>query len=98
MPRQKDKLPRGIWYEVKKKRYRVRLYRNNSPFLFGYYPDIHEAIAALAKLRYQLKEIPKLKRNQKEERKLHKPNIAGILQTITEDIFRHPGSKRIAKK
>jgi hypothetical protein len=41
---------RGIWYEAKYKRYRVRLYRYRKAFLAGYFKTEAEAEAALEAL------------------------------------------------
>ena len=91
-------LPRGIYYEEKKRRFRVRLYRNNSTFVGGYFPTSELALAAWVALKAKLDAIPKLKRNQKETRRTFLPSIAGIFHTIREDLLRAPGSKRVAKK
>lgn len=40
------RIPRGIWYEAPRKRWRVRLYQNKQAFLIGYftsYKAAHEA-------------------------------------------------------
>lgn len=58
----------GIWYEVTRKRYRVRLYHKGKVVWLTYHPTLKEAMSALADAReykknYALK--PKLKSDSK---------------------------------
>lgn len=58
-----EPLPRGIWYEAARDRYRVRLYRNKIPYLVGYYKTRCEAESALLGLRSKIKGITKHRHN-----------------------------------
>jgi len=91
-------LPRGIFYEKKKRRYRVRLYRNNCVHFGGYYRSYAEAEAAWEKLKRKLRRIPKLARNAKPEHKIFAPDLHGISKAIKAEKFRNPNSVRVAKK
>jgi hypothetical protein len=80
-----DRLPRGIWYEAHKKRYRVRLYRNHVPHLKGYYATREEAELALEELRTALREIPKRrKRGEGSEEPVHEASFSGVIQALRE--------------
>lgn len=59
------KLPKGIWYEVSKRRFRVRRYHNKVTYLKGYYRTFDRAAAALHELNEELSLIPKEKRNRR---------------------------------
>lgn len=56
-------LPRGIWYEAERNRYRVRLYRNKIPYLVGYYRSLPDAQDALENLRGKIQRIRKCRHN-----------------------------------
>lgn len=58
-------LPRGIWYEKEKKRYRVRRYHNKVAYLKGYYRTLSEAKNALEELSAELSKIPKLSKRRR---------------------------------
>ena len=51
-------LPRGMWYDVEKQKFRVRLYRNRRPLHGGYHSDIEAAIHALVELENLREQIP----------------------------------------
>jgi hypothetical protein len=55
-------LPKGIWYEAPKRRFRVRRYHNKVTHLKGYYRTFNAAQAALNELNEELALIPKEKR------------------------------------
>lgn len=59
------KLPKGIWYEAPKRRFRVRRYHNKVTYLKGYYRTFDRALAALNELNEELTLIPKEKRNRR---------------------------------
>lgn len=59
------KLPKGIWYEAPKRRFRVRRYHNKVTYLKGYYRTFDQAQAALNELNDELSLIPKEKRNRR---------------------------------
>lgn len=52
-------LPKGLWYEARYERYRVRLYQAGRAYLAGYYPTEREARSALRKLQERLKTQPR---------------------------------------
>lgn len=58
------KLPRGIWFEAARERYRVRKYRNGKPHLV-YCKTEAQARAALKDLEQALKAEPKLRRGER---------------------------------
>lgn len=59
-------LPKGIWYEAPKRRFRVRRYHNKVTYLKGYYRTYDRASAALEELNAELALIPKEKRTRRE--------------------------------
>lgn len=59
------KLPKGIWYEADKHRYRVRRYHNKVAYLKGYYKTYEEAKAAWEELGEHLARVPKLPRRKR---------------------------------
>lgn len=61
------KLPKGIWYEAPKRRFRVRRYHNKVTYLKGYYRTFDRAQAALNELNEELTLIPKEKRNRRTD-------------------------------
>ncbi len=42
-----DNLPKGIWYEAQRQRYRVRIYRKDVVQHLSYHETLEEAIEAL---------------------------------------------------
>lgn len=56
------RLPRGIWFEASKTRYRVRLYKNGVSYLRGYFASLEDARVALNNLREELERVPTLPR------------------------------------
>lgn len=70
-------LPRGIWYEPDRNRYRVRLYRRSQVVWRSYHFHIEEALEALSSaLQAQTTWIP-------ENKKVPKPHPQNII-----DLFR----------
>jgi hypothetical protein len=59
------KLPKGIWYEAPKRRFRVRRYHNKWTYHKGYYRTFDRALAALNELNAELALIPKEKRHRR---------------------------------
>jgi hypothetical protein len=59
-------LPKGIWYEAPKRRYRVRRYHNKITYLKGYYRTYGAACAAMDELNAELSMIPKEKRQRRK--------------------------------
>jgi hypothetical protein len=60
------RLPKGLWYEAPKRRYRVRRYHNKVTYLKGYYRTLDEAVAALDVLNAELALIPKDRRSSRK--------------------------------
>ena len=77
----KGTLPRGIWYEAPKKRFRVRKYRNGVSYLKGYYRTFEEAELALKELDDYLDSIPKKRKKRSDASELD-PSLAGTTQSI----------------
>ena len=63
------KIPRGVWYEADRDRWRVRRYRNNKAYLAGYFATKHEAVLALASLDAKLERIPKIRCARRDNKK-----------------------------
>lgn len=59
-----ETLPRGIWYEAPKRRFRVRKYHNGISYLKGYYRTFDRAQEALAQLEGYLATIPKSRKKR----------------------------------
>lgn len=78
-----DELPRGIWYEAPKRRFRVRKYHNKVSYLKGYYRTFEEAKAALEELEAYLATIPK-ERKKRTAKPVSEPTLAGTADAIRE--------------
>jgi len=76
-------LPRGIWYEAPKRRFRVRKYHNKIAYLKGYYRTFAQAEIALAELETYLDSIPK-ERKKRTARVVHQPTLAGTAGAIRD--------------
>jgi hypothetical protein len=76
-----EKLPRGIWFDEEKKRYRVRRYRNGKPYL-RYRRTKEAAIAAYDDLAKELAKIPKLSREQMKRGVVPKASFAGLAKAM----------------
>lgn len=74
-------LPKGIWYEAPKRRFRVRKYRNGVSYLKGYYRTFEEAERALKELDNYLNNIPK-QRKQRTGSSVPDASLAGATQSI----------------
>lgn len=46
-----EKLPRGLWYDGERDRWRVRVYRRNRPIHVSYHKTYVEAVIALAQAK-----------------------------------------------
>jgi hypothetical protein len=46
-----EKLPRGVWYDDERARYRCRVYRNNNVYHLSYHDEAIEAIATLKRVK-----------------------------------------------
>lgn len=78
------KLPRGVWYEHARKRYRVRLYRNHTTFHAGYFDNEEDALSALESLKHRLASVPKHKRNAKAVGRVPSVNVGDMLRASRE--------------
>lgn len=54
-----SRLPRGLWYENAKRRYRVRRYHNKVVYGPYYFRTLEAAVARLNELNEELAAIPK---------------------------------------
>ena len=76
-----EELPRGIWYEAPKRRFRVRKYHNGVSYLKGYYRTFDDAQAALTELETYLSTIPK-QRKKRETSSPPDPSLSGTAKSI----------------
>lgn len=76
-----EELPRGIWYEAPKRRFRVRKYHNGVSYLKGYYRTFAEAREALTELEAYLSTIPK-QRKKRESSSSPDPSLSGTAKSI----------------
>lgn len=76
-----EELPRGIWYEAPKRRFRVRKYHNGVSYLKGYYRTYAEAEAALEELVSYLSTIPK-ERKKRESSSPPDTSLSGTAKSI----------------
>lgn len=85
-------LPRGVWYEADRDRYRVRLYRNKIPYLVGYYKTQADAEAALAGLRSKIQTIRKHRHNAAQ--RVPCSTFRDVAGSVHEDRERDPREYR----
>jgi hypothetical protein len=78
---QQEQLPRGIWYEAPKRRFRVRKYHNGVSYLKGYYRTFDEARVALTDLESYLSTIPK-QRKKKAASPSPDPTLSGTAKSV----------------
>ena len=79
-------LPRGVWYEPSRDRYRVRLYRNHKTYRAGYFDNLEDALKAFEELREMVNKIPKNKRNYRSSGRVPQANdVADMLRAAKED-------------
>ena len=76
-----EELPRGIWYEAPKRRFRVRKYHNGVSYLKGYYRTFDDAQEALTELEEYLSTIPK-QRKKRESSSQPDPTLSGTAKSI----------------
>ena len=76
-----QELPRGIWYEEPKRRFRVRKYHNGVSYLKGYYRTFDEAQVAHDELVGYLSTIPK-QRKKRENSSSPDPTLSGTAKSI----------------
>lgn len=78
-----ETLPRGIWYEAPKRRFRVRKYHNKVAYLKGYYRTFEQAVSALYELEEYLSNIPKV-RKERRSKPVTRPTLGGTADSIRE--------------
>ncbi len=78
-----ETLPKGVWYEAPKRRFRVRKYHNRISYLKGYYRTYEQAKVALTELESYLSTIPK-ERKKREAKPVHEPTLAGTADAIRD--------------
>jgi hypothetical protein len=71
-------LPRGIWYEAGRGRYRIRRYRNGRSYLH-YRLTEDEALVALATVDEQLSKIKKMRREERRAGPVPVSSFSGML-------------------
>ena len=57
-----SRFPKGLWYETKRRRYRVRRYHNKVVYGPYYYRTLDQALFKLKEVNAMLEEIPKIRR------------------------------------
>jgi hypothetical protein len=84
------RLPAGIWWDAKKNRYRVRLYKNRVSHLCGYFKTFHQATKALQELKVRLSHIPAVRRRKRmrvgqyNTAPTHEATLGGLARSIRE--------------
>lgn len=58
-----SRFPKGLWYETKRRRYRVRKYHNKVVYGPYYYRVLEDALIKLAEVNTMLDGIPKERRS-----------------------------------
>lgn len=82
MTKEKQHMPRGLWYEESRQRYRVRLYRNQRCYQ-SYFKTYDEAIKKYEEIQKRISKIPK-KHTTPIGSVLHKKaSIESLTETIT---------------
>lgn len=71
-------VPRGIWYEADRDRYRVRRYRNGRAYLH-YCPTEEEALATLAAVNEELSKIKKMRREERRAGPVPVGSFSGMI-------------------
>lgn len=74
-------LPRGIWFEADRARYRIRRYRNGRAW-YQYRPTLEEALTAFAEMSAMVAKIPKLRRGERMAGPVPVSSFAGMMQAV----------------
>jgi hypothetical protein len=81
-------LPKGLWFDEEKRKFRVRLYRNRRPLHGGYHNTIEDAIRSLM----QLEDF----RNQMPERRAKCAEPTGLnFAAVCTDMFSRNRSRTV---
>lgn len=92
------KLPRGIWFEEKYNRYRVRLYRNKVPHLLGYFSTQEAAAKGLELLKERLKKVPKRSRGASDFTPPPRASFTSLARSIHKERSDDPRTYRATKQ
>ena len=57
------RFPKGLWYEAKRRRYRVRKYHNKVVYGPFYFRVLEDALIKLEEVNSELQQIPKQRRS-----------------------------------
>ena len=76
-----EQLPKGLWYEAPKRRFRVRKYHNGVAYLKGYYRTFEDAQVALRELEEYLSTLPK-KRKKRASSPAPDTTLSGTAKSI----------------
>lgn len=76
-----EKLPRGIWFDGEKNRYRVRKYRNGKSYL-RYRRTLDAALKVFDELSKELTKIPKLTREQMKRGVVPRATFKGMAKAM----------------
>lgn len=74
-------LPRGIWFESDRNRYRIRRYRNGRSYV-RYRGTPEEALTAYQELSRELDDIPKLSRGARRKGTVPVGTFSGLTQAL----------------
>ena len=74
-------LPRGIWFEADRQRYRIRRYRNGRAYL-AYRETEEEAREVFEAMAAKLSTIPKLRRGERMAGPIPNSSFAGLLKAV----------------
>lgn len=74
-------IPRGIWFEADRNRYRIRRYRNGRSYL-RYRGTLEEALTAYQELSRELDDIPKLSRRARSKGRVPVGTFSGLAQAL----------------
>jgi hypothetical protein len=74
-------LPRGVWFEAARNRYRIRRYRNGRPYI-AYRDTPEEAKKAYEEISRKLEAVPKLKRGERKQGPVPVGTFAGLTKAL----------------
>jgi hypothetical protein len=76
-----EPLPRGIWFESERNRYRIRRYRNGRSYV-RYRETLEEALTAYQDLSRQLEAMPKLPRGARRGGTVPVGTFSGLTKAL----------------
>ena len=74
-------LPRGIWFEADRNRYRIRLYRNGRPYL-KYRDTLEAALTAYQELSRELEAMPRRPHGERRRGSVPVGTFTGLTQAL----------------